>query len=78
MRRCDSKKTGAASCDHLSDAQLDERWAAIGAPGFLGRWMDYAATDHGGNANVKDKAAADLDVTVLGHQSDDRPSSTAS
>ena len=49
-----------------------------GAPGFLGRWLDYAATDHGGNANVKDKAAAVLDVTVLGQQSGERASSTAS
>ena len=39
--------------------------SAIGAQGFLARWLDYAATDHGGNVNLKGKSAADLDVAVL-------------
>jgi hypothetical protein len=39
--------------------------SAIGARGFLSRWLDYAATDHGGNLNLKGKSAADLDVVVL-------------
>ena len=39
--------------------------SAIGAQGFLARWLDYAATDHGVNVNLKGKSAADIDVAVL-------------
>jgi len=39
--------------------------SALGSRGFLARWLEYAATDHGGNFNLKGKSASDIDVAVL-------------
>ena len=38
---------------------------AHGATGFLGRWREYAATGHGGNAALRSRAPADYQVAVL-------------
>ncbi|MXP28874.1 GIY-YIG nuclease family protein [Porphyrobacter algicida] len=39
--------------------------SASGGGGFLGRWRDYVANNHGGNAGLKSRDPADLQVSIL-------------
>ena len=39
--------------------------SADGADGFFGRWMDYVATGHGGNAGMRIRDPSDYLVSVL-------------
>lgn len=39
--------------------------AAVGADGFLGRWLDYATTGHGGNIALRSREASDYQVSIL-------------
>ncbi|TCZ58560.1 GIY-YIG nuclease family protein [Roseicella aquatilis] len=39
--------------------------AATGEGGFLGRWLDYAATGHGGNVALRSREASDYQVSIL-------------
>jgi GIY-YIG catalytic domain len=39
--------------------------SASGSKGFLGRWRDYAASGHGGNAGLKSRDASDYQISIL-------------
>lgn len=39
--------------------------AALGGGGFLGRWLDYATTGHGGNTALKSREPSDYQVSIL-------------
>lgn len=39
--------------------------AALGGDGFLGRWLDYARTGHGGNVALKSRDPSDYRVSIL-------------
>ena len=38
---------------------------ASGADGFMGRWREYAATGHGGNAGLKSRDPSNYQVSIL-------------
>jgi hypothetical protein len=38
---------------------------ADGADGFLGRWLEYARSGHGGNVALKDHELSDYRVSIL-------------
>lgn len=38
---------------------------ADGADGFWGRWLDYAATGHGGNVRLRSRERSDYQVSIL-------------
>jgi hypothetical protein len=39
--------------------------SACGEDGFLGRWRDYVANNHGGNAGLRSRDPTDLQVSIL-------------
>jgi hypothetical protein len=39
--------------------------SATGSDGFLGRWMDYVRTGHGGNVKLKSRELSDYQVSIL-------------
>src|SRR5690606_36828391 len=39
--------------------------AAFGAEGFLGRWLGYVRTGHGGNIGLKSRDPSDYRVSIL-------------
>ncbi|MHB8704031.1 MAG: GIY-YIG nuclease family protein [Candidatus Tyrphobacter sp.] len=50
--------------------------SAYGADGFFGRWMEYAATGHGGNVQLRRREPSDYQVAILevagsSHNADD-------
>ena len=38
---------------------------AVGNNGFLGRWLDYCASGHGGNVGLKQRDRSDYQVSIL-------------
>lgn len=38
---------------------------ADGEDGFLGRWLNYVASGHGGNAKLKSRESSDYQVSIL-------------
>ena len=45
--------------------------SACGEENILGRWMDYAASGHGGNTKLKERQASDFLFTILQRTSPD-------
>ncbi|QGZ93735.1 GIY-YIG nuclease family protein [Terricaulis silvestris] len=51
----------------LSCSRTNEHYvgSAYGADGFLGRWLEYARSGHGGNVGLKNRDPSDYRISIL-------------